>query len=124
MNTKTQTIIALSAIVFITGCQSSSVPRYNAAPVAAISRGSIQGDWRATEGTLLATFSGTKFQSVNTDTNQVVASGAFQYKSAQDIRLEWVGALSGRNSARCKLIEADLLSCVPSNGSGFQMRRV
>jgi hypothetical protein len=72
----------------------------------------------------LATFSGQKFQSINIENNQVVAAGAFIFNSGQDIRLEWVGALSGRSSARCHLIDPDLMSCKPSNGSGFHMRRV
>lgn len=123
MKNRSYSILVLLAALFIAGCQNTSRPGSSVASTS-ISRTSIQGDWRATEGTLLATFSGSKFQSVNTDTNQVVASGAFQYNSPEDIRLEWVGALSGRNSARCKLLNANLLDCTPSNGSGFQMQRV
>ena len=115
-------ILALSAALIIAGCQNTQ--RSGGTPGASVSRQNIQGDWRATAGPLLATFSGSKFQSVNTENNQVVASGAFQYNSPNDIRLEWVGALSGRNSARCKLLSSNLMDCTPSNGSGFQMQRV
>ncbi len=124
MNIKIHTILVISALVVIAGCQSKPTSRYNSTPQMPVSAGGMQGNWRATSGPLLATFSGTKFQSINTENNQVVASGAFQFNAANDIRLEWVGAISGRNSAKCVLIEADLLSCTPSNGSGFQMRRV
>jgi hypothetical protein len=124
MNKNTQLILALSTALFVAGCQSNPTSRFNSTPSALPASTNIQGNWRATEGPLMATFSGSKFQSVNTENNQVVASGAFQVNSAQDIQLEWVGALSGRSSAKCQLIENDLMSCTPSNGSGFQLRRV
>jgi len=123
MSKKLHSVLALSAMIAIAGCQTKPTSRFNSTP-APITSSSLQGNWRATEGPLLASFTGTKFQSVNTENDQVVASGAFQFNSADDIRLEWVGALSGRNSAKCSLIESDLLSCQPSNGSGFQLRRV
>jgi len=125
MKINSYTVLALSATLFIAGCQNPQRSTSTSTPTAAaVSRTTIQGDWRATQGTLLATFSGKNFQSVNTETSQVVASGVFRYNSPEDIRLEWVGALSGRNSARCKLVNVNLLDCVPSNGSGFQMQRV
>ncbi len=124
MNKNTHLILALSTALFVAGCQSKPTSRYNSAPVATISSSSIQGNWRATNGPLLATFSGSKFESINTENNQVVASGAFQVNSADDIKLEWVGALSGRSSAKCRMVDPNLMSCTPSNGSGFQLQRV
>ncbi len=124
MNKNTHLILALSTALFVAGCQSKPTSRHNNTPTAPIASSSIQGNWRATEGPLLATFSGSKFQSVNTENNQVVASGAFQFNSADNIKLEWVGALSGRSSAKCRLVGPNLMSCTPSNGSGFQLQRV
>jgi len=122
MKKPTLTLIAITGILALAGCQNTQRSGGTQAP--SISRTSIQGDWRATNGPLLASFTGTRFQSVNTENNQVVASGAFKYNSPADIRLEWVGALSGRSSAQCRLIDANLMDCTPSNGSGFQMRRI
>ena len=124
MNKNTHLILALSTALFVAGCQSKPTSRYNSTPVAPVTSSIIQGDWRATDGPLLATFSGSKFQSINTENNQVVASGAFQFNSEDDIKLEWVGALSGRSSAKCSLVGPDLMNCTPSNGSGFQLQRV
>ncbi len=124
MKKYTRSILALALAVSVAGCQSRPKPRYSVTTEPTVTSESIQGSWRATQGPLLATFTGSKFKSINTDNNQVVAAGAFTYRSAQDIRLEWVGALSGRSSARCHLIDPDLMGCKPSNGSGFQMRRV
>jgi len=82
----------------------------------------VNGTWR--DGLLQASFGGGEFESINTQTNQVVAAGAYRYNSDSDIRLEWVGALSGRQSAQCSLQGPDTMFCKPSNGAGFTMRRV
>ncbi len=116
-----KSVVLLSIVAVMASCQSTPRQRVSTAPAAPIG---IQGNWRATEGPLLATFSGTSFKSVNTENNQVVAAGEFKYNSEQNIRLDWVGALSGRSSANCRLMNPDLMSCIPSNGSGFQLRRV
>ncbi len=122
---KTSKFLILAGIaVIVAGCQSSGPQkRVSVAPFEPVRIG-IQGEWRATEGPLLAKFSGNKFQSINTENNQVVAAGAFKYNSDQNIRLDWVGALSGRSSADCRLVNRNLMSCVPSNGSGFTLQRV
>ena len=116
-------VLALMVVVMVGGCQSKPRSTVKVAPVA-VKPVDIVGDWRATEGPLMATFSTTEFKSINTENNQIVAAGAYKYNSSQSIRLEWLGALSGRSSASCKLIASDLMRCVPSNGSGFEMRRV
>ncbi len=116
-------ILALVILTSVVGCQSRPKNITDTAPVAVKPMG-IEGDWRATKGPLMATFSATKFKSLNIENNQVVAAGVYKYNSSQNIRLEWVGALSGRSSADCRLIDSSLMSCMPSNGSGFEMRRV
>ncbi len=119
-----KSIAAMTLVALVAGCQSTPRPSYNnTAPPVVANRG-IEGQWRATEGPLLATFTGSKFQSVNTENNQVVAAGAYSQNSGGDVRLEWVGALSGRSSANCQLVNPNLMNCSPSNGSGFQLRRV
>jgi uncharacterized lipoprotein NlpE involved in copper resistance len=124
MKKSINTALALILAIGVAGCQNRPKSRFNDTQAMPLSAVDIQGNWRATDGPLLATFNGTKFQSVNITNNQVVAAGAFEFNSDQDIRLEWVGALSGRSSAQCRLIDPDLMSCKPSNGSGFEMRRV
>ena len=115
--------MALILVAGVAGCQSTPRPKFNSGPPP-VTQASLQGNWRATEGPLLASFTGDKFRSINTENSQVVAAGVFKVNSDQDIRLEWVGALSGRSSATCKMSELNLMSCTPSNGSGFQLRRV
>jgi len=120
----TSSLLALTLVIGVAGCQNRPRPRFSNAPAPILTAADIQGSWRATRGPLLATFTDSKCQSINVENNQVVAAGAFQFNSDKDIQLEWVGALSGRSSANCHLIDPNLMSCKPSNGSGFQMRRV
>ena len=113
-------IVALG-LVFLTAC---STTRRQARSVAPPVPTGIIGSWTQVGGPLLAKFGDTEFESINSTTNDVVAAGVYKFNSSEDIRLEWVGALSnGKQTAQCRLATPLLLDCKPSNGSGFQLQR-
>ncbi|MEM7300940.1 MAG: hypothetical protein AAF468_07635 [Pseudomonadota bacterium] len=117
-------ILAGVMAAVLSGCSNGNQPRpaklqVNTKPT------DLRGEWVQVGGPLLAKFTGSEFESINTQTNDVVAAGAYKFNSESDIQLEWVGAISqGKQTATCALSTPQLLSCKPSNGSGFQLQRV
>ncbi|MEM8750876.1 MAG: hypothetical protein AAGF28_11270 [Pseudomonadota bacterium] len=123
----------LAAAFALSACQSGNVgsPRGNVGgpnasaltPVATIA--DIDGIWQPIkqDGTELgyqALFRGGQFASYDrnrTDPNELLAKGTYQASSITQIKLDFVGASSGRNSADCQLISKDRMNCTLASGT-------
>lgn len=85
----------------------------------------VTGSWASVDGVFVATFDNGAFQSRLTSTGEtVVADGRYQSVPG-GYRLSWTSiAANERRTADCVFTATQQLTCTPSAGAAFTMRKV
>jgi len=85
---------------------------------------SFDGDWQDTRGLFNASFSQGKFESVSPQTGDRLAAGSYVPTGTTGIILDFATSRGSRENAVCKLSTIEYMTCKPTNGSEFSMRRM
>lgn len=83
----------------------------------------MDGNWAATDGVFLASFTGGAFTSRFTKTNEILAQGNYRVMGKQ-VTMEWLSvATQQQRSADCTIVSPSSVRCAQSGGGGFDLRR-
>lgn len=84
----------------------------------------LNGNWASSDGVYVAEFRNGTFQAVANDTGGVISRGEYVALSPEQVRLNWVGLVSGKaNQANCQKPAENRLDCTDSNGNTFSLLR-
>lgn len=105
-------------LMLLAGCQTAKID-----PTAG--GGGLAGRWAPDGGGYTAIFNNGSFQTLATDTGNVISQGSYLAQSVQQVDLNWTSNITGQpNSASCQRPNANLLTCTDAGGKAFTLRRV
>lgn len=106
-----------AAVLTLAACQTAKIN-----PTAG--GGGLAGDWTPDSGGYTATFRNGVFQTVATDTGNVISQGSYIAQSAEQVDLSWTSNITGQpNSAKCNRPSPEVLNCTDAGGRSFTLRR-
>ncbi len=85
----------------------------------------VTGSWASVDGVFVATFDNGAFQSRLTSTGDTVVADGRYRATSNGYNLSWTSiAANEQRSARCLFTAVGELTCTPSAGAPFTMRKV
>ena len=114
-------IIAIGALAaLLAGCQSAG---YSPRPMAPAQPQGIEGQWVDPNGIMSSFFNG-RFETRTTDTNSLLAEGAYRQVSDKVVEIEMTSLLRQTTSrVNCALATQSQLNCTSSSGAQFTLLR-
>ena len=86
--------------------------------------GSYTGQWASTDGIFIATLDEGQFTSRAVQSGETLAQGSYTVTGPDSLRLDWFSQTQNASlSANCVAANPGTLSCTPSRGTPFQLRR-
>ena len=87
--------------------------------------GGLAGNWAPDGGGYTAVFRNGTFQTVATDTGNVISQGSYVAQSVAQVDLNWTSNITGQpNSAKCQRPDPNSLICTDAGGKSFTLRRI
>ncbi|MGI9353758.1 MAG: hypothetical protein ACR2PF_01135 [Rhizobiaceae bacterium] len=134
MKKTASTLLALIVTMAVAGCQSpfsGSSRRVAVAtppPAPANSTAALNGRWvptdEATRGAYFAEFNNGKFISRDPQSKAAIAQGSYTVPSDTSVKLNFVGAASGKRiRADCLRSAPDRMTCTPTVGGTFNLQK-
>ena len=118
MNKTLVHVTLLGAVLALAACQSAKVN-----PTAG--GGGLAGNWAPTTGGYTAIFRAGTFQTVATDTSNVISQGNYVVQSEKMVKLNWSSNVTGlANSAQCDRPNPNSLNCTDAGGKTFTLNRI
>ncbi len=109
--------------IALAGCQSIYARNEPAGPDSRQAAGGIEGSWVDPNG-IVSTFSNGSFQTRTTDTNSVLATGTYTYRSQDMVQIALHSRLRNTDSTvNCALVGDARLNCTSSSGAQFSLTR-
>ena len=83
----------------------------------------MDGNWASSDGVFVATFQGGRFTSRFTQTNEILAQGAYTVNGA-NVTMQWVSVQAQQQrSANCSFTGTNSVACTQTGGGSFELNR-
>lgn len=110
---------ALASALVLSGCIGAPAPRE-----ISVQRSGVEGQWMDTQGVAVSTFSGGTFQSVATDTGNMLSQGTYNYRDGNNIEISMTSLIrQTQTRVNCNLVSPRQLNCTNAEGQNFVLTR-
>lgn len=118
---------ALGMMAALAGCQSYSPPRMVArsvVPAPQMQQSGVDGEWASTDGLSISRFTNGSFQTLATDTGNLLAEGSYSYSDPSSVQISMTSLIRQTNSrVNCALISPTQMNCTSDSGNQFVLVR-
>lgn len=115
---------ALVAAAGLAGCQSAPRDSGPGGPIAAAPQSGVEGSWVDQAGTGLSTFTGGRFETIATDSQQKLSEGTYVMRSPTLVEITGISIIRQAPIAfNCALATPQQLNCTASSGQQFVLTR-
>ncbi|MFK7902212.1 MAG: hypothetical protein AB8B49_05145 [Nitratireductor sp.] len=86
--------------------------------------GGLAGEWVSGDNVFTAQFVNGNFLAVANDTGSKLSEGSYTVISASEVRMNWLGVVSGQNNAAvCQRPDASRMNCTDQTGKTFTLKK-